>query len=292
MTYGMRSIRTFIRTCANSAGWIREPVQLHRPPEDAPERARRRFLAAGVKALGWSSVLGVAASQAEPARKPAPSSACKWDEMSASDLQAALERKSLAYVPIGTLEFHGVHLPLATDAIHAYDFCLAAAARTGGVVLPVSHWSPHGHQKWPGSMLVREETFRALMTDVFTRLAEQEIRWVVACTGHYPEKQEPAIRTIASGVMEKFPKTRIVVLGPWCHPQDPSADHGGKKETALMLALRPQWVHMKRLEGPDAFRGVGKNAVEGTARYGRDYFEAEVNRFVQLIDKTMRESPS
>ena len=278
MRYGMR--------------WIREAVRLDRPPEGAPETVRRRFLAAGVKALGWSSVFGVAASQAEAARKPAPSSVHKWDEMSASDLQAALERKSLVYVPIGTLEFHGVHLPLATDAIHTYEFCLAAAARTGGVVLPVSHWSPHGHQKWPGSMLVREETFRALMTDVFTRLAEQEIRWVVACTGHYPSKQEPAIRTIASEVMERFPKTRIVVLGPWCHPEDPSADHGGKKETSLMLALRPQWVHMKRLEGPNAFRGVGKNAVEATARFGRDHFEAEVNRFVQLIDKTLREPPS
>jgi len=292
MTYGMRSIRTFIRTRANSAGSIREAARLHRASEDAPETVRRRFLAAGIKALGLSSVFGVAASQAKPARKPAPSSGHRWDEMSASDLKAALERKSLVYVPIGTLEFHGVHLPLATDAIHAYEFCLAAAARTGGVVLPVSHWSPHGHEKWPGSMLVREETFRALVTDVFTRLAEQEIRWVVACTGHNPARQEPAIRTIASGVLEKFPKTRIVVLGPWCHPEDPSADHGGKKETSLMLALCPKLVHMKRLEGPDAFRGVGKNAVEGTARFGRDYFEAEVNRFVQLIDKTMQEPPS
>jgi len=193
-------------------------------------------------------------------------------------------------VPIGTLEFHGVHLPLSTDAIHAHDFCLAAAARTGGVVLPVSHWSPHGHEKWFGSILIREETFRALMTDVFTRLAEQNIRWIVACTGHYPAKQEPAIRLIGNAVMEKFPKTRIMAFGPWCHPVDPTADHGGKKETSLMLALRPKWVHMEWLKGPDTFRGVGKNAVEGTARLGKDHFEAEVKRFVELLDKAMQES--
>jgi creatinine amidohydrolase len=257
------------------------------------ETARRRtFLGSLVQALGLSSFFGGVATPAEAAARPAPRTVHKWDEMTASDLKAALERKSLIYVPIGTLEFHGVHLPLATDAIHAYEFCLAAAARTGGVVLPVSHWSPHGHEKWPGSMLVREETFRALMTDVFTRLAEQDIRWVVACTGHYPEKQEAALRVIAGAVMEKFPTTRIVVLGPWCHPVDPSPDHGGKKETALMLALRPEQVHMKRLQGPDTLRGVNKNAVEGTARYGRDYFEAEVKTFVELLDKTMRESPS
>jgi len=246
---------------------------------------RRSFLGSVMKTFGLSSLLGggAVAAQADV------SSVHKWEEMSASELQAALERKSLVYVPIGTLEFHGVHLPLATDAIHAYDFCLAAAARTGGVVLPVSHWSPHGHEKWPGSMLIREETFRALITDVFTRLAEQEIRWVVASTGHYPEKQEPAIRAIAGAVMERHPKTRIVVSGPWCHPEDSTADHGGKKETSLILALRPQSVHMKRLEEPDAFRGVGKDAVEGTAGYGRGYFEAEVKRFVELLDKAMQE---
>ena len=250
---------------------------------------RRSFLAATAKALGLSSVLVHAGARAEAKPKQAGFAPVhKWEEMSASDLKAALERKSLVYVPIGTLEFHGVHLPLATDAIHAYEFCLAAAARTGGVVLPVSHWSPHGHQKWLGSMLVREETFRALMTDVFTRLAEQDVKWVVACTGHYPEKQEPAIRTIAGAVMERFPKTRIVVLGPWCHPTDASADHGGKKETDLMLALRPKLVHMERLKGPDAFRGVGKSAVEGTARSGREYFEAEVKKFVEVLSQTMR----
>ncbi|MBM3889025.1 MAG: creatininase family protein [Verrucomicrobia bacterium] len=248
---------------------------------------RRNLLLTATRALGLGAVFGAVGSRAEGAPLAEIPSAHKWDEMSASDLQAALERKSLVYVPIGTLEFHGPHLPLATDAIHAYEFCLAAAARTGGVVLPPSHWSPHGHEKWAGSILVREETFRALMTDVFTRLAEQDVKWVVACTGHFPSKQEPAIRTIAATVMERFPKTRIIVLGPWCHPTDPSADHGGKKETDLMLALRPKLVHMERLKDPDAFRGIGKSAVEGTARSGREHFDAEVENFVGLLAKTM-----
>jgi creatinine amidohydrolase len=280
MIHAERSIRSFVRGVIEPAAPVSETPQ------------RRTFLGSLAKTLGLSSLIGGVATRAEAGARRAPSPVHKWDEMTASDLKVALEHKSLVYVPIGTLEFHGVHLPLATDAIHAYEFCLAAAARTGGVVLPVSHWSPHGHEKWPGSMLVREETFRALMTDVFTRLAEQEIQWVVACTGHYPERQEPAIRAIAGKVMEKFPKTRIVTLGPWCHPVDAVPDHGGKKETALMLALRPEQVYFKRLQGPDTFRGVNKNAVEGTARYGRDYFEAEVKHFVELLDKTMRESRS
>jgi len=248
-----------------------------------PCARRRSFIGSLVKALGLGSLCGAAA-------RTTPAPVHRWDEMSASDLKAALELKSLVYLPIGTLEFHGVHLPLATDAIHAHEFCLAAAARTGGVVLPPSHWSPHGHEKWPGGILVREGTFRALMTDVFTRLAEQEIRWVVACAGHWPSKLEPILREIAAGVMERFPKTRILALGPWCHPADTSVDHGGKKETALMLALRPGLVHVGRLDRPEAFRGVGRDALEGTARFGKDFFEAEVKKFVELLEKAMQET--
>jgi creatinine amidohydrolase len=199
-----------------------------------------------------------------------------------------LEEASIAYVPIGTLEFHGPHLPLGTDAIHAYEFCLVAARRTGGVVLPVTPWSPHGHERWPGSLLVRESTFQALVTDIFALLSEQGVKVIVACTGHWPARQEPAIRKIADDVMAQSPQTRILVLGPWCHPADPSADHGGKKETSLMLALKPELVHMDRLEGEDAMRGIGESAVEGTAAFGKAYLAAELENFVTQVNELLQ----
>jgi len=246
--------------------------------------------APGLLGLGCAVAPTLVKAQETPPEGKRTSSQ-RWEELSATDLVKALEQTSLVYVPIGTLEFHGAHLPLGTDAIHSYEFCLAAAKRTGGVVLPATHWSPHGHEGWAGSLLVREETFRALLTDVFTLLCEQGVNFIVACTGHYPAKQEPAIRKIADDVAQRFPETRFLVLGPWCHPTDPSADHGGKKETALMLALRPALVHMERLSGPDAMRGISASAVDGTAEYGRDYFSAEVENFVSRVNEARQTTP-
>jgi len=140
-------------------------------------------------------------------------------------------------------------------------------------------------------MLVREETFRALLTDVFTLLCEQGVKFIVASTGHYPSKQEPAIRKIADDVIERFPETRILVLGPWCHPTDPSADHGGNKETSLMLALRPSLVHMERLSGKEAMRGITPSAVEGTAEFGKAHFSAEVENFVKKVNEARQPAP-
>jgi creatinine amidohydrolase len=213
----------------------------------------------------------------------------RWEELSATELAEALRQKSLVYVPIGTLEFHGPHLPLGMDAIHAHEFCLAAAEQTGGVVLPAVYWSPHGHEGWTGSMLVREETFRALLADIFTLVAKHDVKLIVASTGHYPSKQEPAIREIAEGVMKQFPQTHILVLGPWCHPTDPSADHGGKKETSLMLALRPSLVHMERLGGEQAMRGIAPSAVDGTPAFGKAYFDAALQDFVARINEAQME---
>ena len=56
----------------------------------------------------------------------------KYEEMTAEEVQAALEERPLVYVPIGSLEYHGSHLPVGLDTLPAHRFCLAAAERTAG----------------------------------------------------------------------------------------------------------------------------------------------------------------
>jgi creatinine amidohydrolase len=257
-----------------------------RPPQPAIRGGRRSFLQAVSGVLGFGGAAAPALLMAD--EKPPPNKGGRpqlWEELTATDLVEALRQRSLAYVPIGTLEFHGPHLPLGTDAIHAYEFCLAAAERLGGVVLPPIYFSPHGSHR-PGSLMIREETFRVLLTDVFTLLCQHGIELIVASTGHFPKKQEPAIRQIADEVGRQFPKTRVVVLGPWCHPTDRWPDHGGKMETSLMLALRPNLVHMERLAGERALEGIASSAVEGSTAFGKAYFQAGLENFVGSIKKT------
>ena len=267
--------------------------QPERPATDhrATGGNRRAFLTTAPGLLGLGCAATAVSANASDTADNTRCSSQRWEELSATELVEALEQTSLVYVPVGTLEFHGPHLPLGMDSIHAHEFCLAAANQTGGVVMPPVYWSPHGHEGWPGSVLVREETFRSLMTDIFTLVAQQDVKMIVASTGHYPAKQEPAIRKIAEGVTRQFPETRILVLGPWCHPTDPSADHGGKKETSLMLSLRPDLVHMGRLAGDDAMRGIGASAIDGTTGFGRDYFQAALRNFVKRVNDARATTP-
>ena len=66
--------------------------------------------------------------------------------------------------------------------------------------------------------------------------------------------------------------------------------HAGMKETSLMLALRPELVHMQRLsEVENAFDGIGEDAIDGCAAFGRDYFDASVRNCVRLVRSALDE---
>ncbi len=214
----------------------------------------------------------------------------RYEELTAHELSAALAETSLVYVPIGSLEFHGPHLPLGLDTIHAYEFCRCVAEQTGGVLLPPTYWNANGHVGWKGSLLIRDSTFCSLVSDILRLLAEQEVRLAVLCTGHWPAKQGAAIAALAEKAMKEVTDSpKILVLDPFgCNPIDTDPGHAGKKETSLMLALRPEMVHMSKLsESENAYDGIGKDAAEASADYGKEYFAASVQNCVRIVSEEL-----
>lgn len=197
----------------------------------------------------------------------------KYEEVSAHVLMERLQETSLVYFPVGSMEFHGPHLPLGLDSMHAHQFCLAAAEITGGLVLPPTYWGANGHEGYPGSLLVKERTFRAIVRDVFDLLADNGVKLIVATTGHWPARQGKTLERMAKDAMKKRPETTILALHPF--RSTPGADtikHAGKLETSLMLALRPELVHMEKLdEVDDPLNGIGIDTAEGTKEIGEAY---------------------
>src|SRR5438876_7197270 len=80
-----------------------------------------------VVCLSWS-LAGAAAAQEIPAR---------WDELTASDWTAALEKsKGIAILPIGILEKHGPHAPIGSDLIQVREWAARATKQEYAVVFP------------------------------------------------------------------------------------------------------------------------------------------------------------
>lgn len=61
----------------------------------------------------------------------------------------------IAYIPIGTFEWHCEHLPIGLDALTAHGLTLRAAAKSGGVVLPPLHYGTGGgHGDYPFTIMM------------------------------------------------------------------------------------------------------------------------------------------
>jgi len=56
--------------------------------------------------------------------------------MTPGEVVEARAAAPVAFLPVGPLEWHGPHLPLGLDALHAQAVAAGAARETGGVVLP------------------------------------------------------------------------------------------------------------------------------------------------------------
>ncbi len=56
-----------------------------------------------------------------------------------------LDNKSIAYIPLGTVEWHGRHNPLGVDSIKAIELCTACAKITGGFVMPHIYGAADAH---------------------------------------------------------------------------------------------------------------------------------------------------
>jgi len=209
--------------------------------------------------------------------------------MRPAELAEARAQASLVYVPIGSTEYHGFHLPVGFDSMHAHELCLRAAEQTGGVVVPATFWGTQGHEGYPGSLLLKRETIAALMRDILERLTEQEYKLIVICTGHYPSVQGELLAGVAAEHQTSHPETRVLVLDPFnLHPTDKHSEHAGRIETSVMLYLRPELVALEQLEQPDALNAISKDCVEASMEYGRERFEAVLAEMVRTVNEELR----
>jgi len=58
------------------------------------------------------------------------------------EFEEALRQFPVAYVPVGSLEWHGRHLALGNDTLKAYGILLRTAEQYGGIVVPPTYFEP------------------------------------------------------------------------------------------------------------------------------------------------------
>ena len=193
--------------------------------------------------------------------------------LSPQQIEARLARASVAYLPLGSLEFHGPHLPVGLDALTAHGICLAAAELGGGVVLPPWYAAIGGeHTQYPWTFMSRTPAaIETLLAESLTRLDELGVRRILLLSGHFAEEQGELITRVADVWNSRGASSRAVArtLGQAPHPPV-APDHAATFESLVLHALHPELVDVGKLPDPDAFP-----APEGEDPFGPDRHRAD-----------------
>lgn len=70
----------------------------------------------------------------------------RYEELTPYEFELEKERASIIYISAGPLEYHEECNILGMDTNKGYDWCLAAAEITGGIVFPMLPVAPAGHR--------------------------------------------------------------------------------------------------------------------------------------------------
>lgn len=166
-----------------------------------------------------------------------------------SEIRQALEQRSVVYMPLGTCEWHGEHLPVGLDGLTAHRLCLAAARRGGGLVLPPLYYGTGGeHGAYPWTIMADAAEIEPLITRTLTRLAAFEMRTVVILSGHFATEQIAMLGKLANDWQRSGAPMRVRALAVSMAPGLALApDHAALFETTLMSALQPDRVRVDLL---------------------------------------------
>ncbi|MBX5441548.1 MAG: creatininase family protein [Solirubrobacteraceae bacterium] len=218
----------------------------------------------------------------------------RYEHLHAAELAALVEAAPIAWVPIGTLEHHGPHLPFGVDGFTSHGLALAAAERAGGVVLPPTYLAC-GCLDLPFTLSFPAELVEATVRETVARLADRGFRVVVVLTGHGPLDLVHLLKRVCGELTAARPGLRAYGLC-WLElnaaaldgPQEGEPrviDHAALVETSWMQALAPSLVRLDRLsEDPQAAHaGVYGPNPRFTAdpEWGRTAIEAAADRLAE-----------
>ncbi|HME56145.1 MAG TPA: creatininase family protein [Candidatus Lokiarchaeia archaeon] len=208
------------------------------------------------------------------------------------ELQAAIDEFPAAYIPIGSLEWHGKHLPLGFDGLKAEALLRRVAERLDkGVFFPTMYWRNYDTMNFPLTM--HTPSFSAW--SIAKQLYGMGFKIIVMVTGHYPAGQVKNVQSAATRLMKKHDDAYAIGIAEQFILQDLGyfGDHAARGETSLGLALFPERVDLASLpDGLPYMRRCKELGIMGqdpklhaTAEFGEQLVSAFVDRLTTIIEQ-------
>lgn len=239
-----------------------------------------------------------------------------YEELTPDEFTARLADCPVAYLPLGTIEWHSNHLPLGSDGLQSEEYFKRLAAEAGGIVLPMLFIGPDGYdtlingreyygmdcgsvfseqctyeiQQLTGSAYwVPDSVFDIMMHGIMKQLSRAGFKIVVA-HGH-----GPSTGYIASHVQEFKDRYNLTVMNCWNNDSADlclMCDHAGANETSIMMYVRPELVKMENLPQDTAIWPLGMLGkdprIYASKKFGKAIVDFEIKKMADVIRKELK----
>jgi creatinine amidohydrolase len=233
-----------------------------------------------------------------------------WDELTWPEIEELTREMKMVIVPVGATEQHGPHLPLNVDTIQVYDVAKRASALTGVPVIPPQAIGlSQSHGTFPGTLWVRSETMIRYITEVCHSLYASGIRKFVLLNGHMYNLW--VLQCVRDNLRCDFDDVQCTALNYFLLAENGFVSdapmrkhiHANFGETAQVLALRPDLVHMERAVNEDDYYTffdhrfdqvshsgiIGRNVTGATAEDGEQMLQSFAEALADLLRKGLAE---
>lgn len=233
-------------------------------------------------------------------------------ELTPKEFEERLKKAPIAYLPLGTLEWHGEHMPLGADGLISTGFFVELAKKVGGIVLPMLFLGPDNTktiegehfygmdiqsfpsqhpQKLLGSAYwIKKSHFRQVLEVILTQIKRAGFKIVVA-HGH-----APSTMAFYQGIKKWRSQFDLKLFTCWRNNESDGlglqTDHAAANETSLMMALRPELVNINNLPKDKTIKPLGLDGKDprefASMELGKKIIAMQVDRMAGLLEETLK----
>lgn len=200
-----------------------------------------------------------------------------WEHLPFVEIKK-LNKSKIVFLPIGAIEAHGRHLPVASDSIIAKGLSEYFATIYDGILGPLVNFGPCETMiNFHGTITISEKTLKLLLQDIITSICHHGFNRICIINGHggnndvlksfWSRKNNLRIMTVNwydQKSLSNLKKTNKNYLG----------DHADRAETEMLLLLAERLVNLKEaidnlaewpvnLEELDDYSEIMKQATDG-----------------------------
>ena len=200
-----------------------------------------------------------------PLALSAQSLSVRWDELTAGDFVAAIQKaQNTCVLPIGILEKHGPHLPIGTDLLNVRWASLKGAEQEYAVVFPEYYFGQIFEARHePGTIAYSSRLQFELLQETTSEMARNGCKKIVIVNGHGGNNS--LLPYFAQSQLDS-PKDYMVYIyqrgayPPGRPPLKTKPDsHAGESETSHTLVTHPDLV---KLDKAGSESGADRNRLD------------------------------